>query len=422
MNQINNVYNATENPLVEGIRIIGVGKHGSKALADELLDKIILYLRNGDTVAIQKGAFFGALMAKGPTEKEKKLLNPDGLEPPLPVDQLYDRLCPDSPENMRSIGLKLLNKEFLSKNEARVLGDYLFSDLPGETFRGMAVSMLRIRYETDEEYQGLLEAAEKTFIPAFQEEAADPKTSIQLAEPFDGVEHSYMITPLLAEALQKEGHRVIVSMGRSSGPKLSLDTLDLYKGLEGRFIRNKKELREEDPRFGWALDQETLSPALNKWVDRRRLIFKRPFLATLEKVLNPCNAQILLTSVFHITYMEKMISLADMAGFSGVIVLKRGLEGSLAPSLVKASGILCAARQADGSFVSQSFDAGHEQFAAYRAEADENVDPLRLEDNLHLIKEFSEQGSTGNKDFDTRVKLASALFKTGLQWVQESSS
>lgn len=417
---MNHIKNATENPLVQGIRIIGVGRHGSKPLPDELLDEIMLYLRKGDTVPIQKGAFFGALMAKGPTEKEQKLLNPDGQGSPLPVDQLYEHLCPDNPESMKEIGLKLLNKEYLSKSEARKLGDYLFSDLPGETFRGMAVSMLRIRYETDEEYHGLMKAAEETFTSAFKDTTPAPETSVQLAEPFDGVEHSYMLTPLLAAALQKEGHRVIVNMGRSSGPKLSLNSLDLYKGLEGRFLRNKKEFEENSPRFGWALEQETLSPALNQWVDRRRLIFKRPFLATLEKVLNPCNAPILITSVFHITYMEKMISLAGMAGFSGVIVLKRGLEGTLAPSLAKASGILCAARQPDGSFITHSFDAGQEDFAAFRQDSDENVHPLRLEDNLRLIREYSQQEYTGNEDFDNRVKLANALYRTGLQWIGEN--
>ena len=52
-----------------------------------------------------------------------------------------------------------------------------------------------------------------------------------------------------------------------------------------------------DP-YGWVLDQKALSSALDRWVDRRRVLLKRPFLATLEKVLNPCRAKILVTSVF----------------------------------------------------------------------------------------------------------------------------
>lgn len=419
---MNQTYNLLDNPLAEGIKIIGIGKHGSKPLPDELLHDILAYLHNEEVVPIQKGAFFGALMAKGPTEKELALLNAIVGKESFDTTLLYERLCTDSPAEMKAIGIKLLNKEQLTKSEAEQLGDYLFSDLPGETFRGMAASMLRIRYETEEEYHGLMLASEKTYTGGFKERLPAAPQSIQLAEPFDGVEHSYMITPLLAQALQKAGYGVVVSMGRSSGPKLQLNTLDLYNGLEAQFIRNNREFRQRSPAFGWALDQELLSPALDQWVERRKLLKKRPFLATLEKVLNPCNARILITSVFHITYMEKMIRLAEMAGFAGVIVLKRGLEGTLAPSLAKASGILCAARQADGSFLTQSFEANHEAFAPFRAEKDENIDDLQVEDNLRLIREYAAQGYTGNGDFDKRVRLAFSLYQTGLKWIQNHLS
>ncbi|MCC9138306.1 anthranilate phosphoribosyltransferase [Pontibacter silvestris] len=418
---MDSAFTLQDNPLLQGIKVIGIGKHGSKPLTDFLLDEIIKYVRSGDVVPIQKGAFYGALMAKGPTEKEQQLLRDGTGASFYHEEQLYDSLCADSPEDMQEIGVKLLRKEFLTVSEAQKLGNYMFSDLPGETFRGMAASMLRIRYESDEEYQGLMAAANLTFKPGFHDTVPVTKSAIQLAEPFDGVEHSYMITPLLAKALQKAGYPVIVSMGRSAGPKLSLNTLDIYRALNGKFLQSNHDLIEEAPLFGWALDQEVLSPALDEWVERRRLIFKRPFLATLEKVLNPCKAKILITSVFHITYMEKMIKLADMAGFSGVIILKRGLEGTLAPSLAKASGILCAARQLDGTYATQAFDADAEAFVAYRAESDDNVVPLHLEDNLRLIQQYTEQGFTGNKDFDNRINLAIALYKAGVEWITENS-
>jgi anthranilate phosphoribosyltransferase len=279
--------------------------------------------------------------------------------------------------------------------------------------------MLRIRYETDDEYQGLMNAAVSTFSPGFRENALLKKPLIQLAEPFDGVEHSYMITPLVAEALQKAGYPVLVTTGRSGGPKLKLNVLDIYQALQGTYIRRNQELTGPFPSFGWVLGQKDLSPALDTWVDRRRLIFKRPFLATAEKVLNPCKATILITSVFHITYMEKMITLAGMAGFRGIIVLKRGLEGTLAPSISKASGILCAARQPDGTFITQTFDASSEDLALFRAESDEVLQELDVQDNITLIRQFSREGFTGNEDFDKRVNLAVALYKTGIDWINK---
>lgn len=411
------IYTSHDNPLVDGIKIIGIGKHGSKPLPEELLQDILHYLENGEPVPIQKGAFFGALMAKGPNEKEQALIKALTGDTAADTQRLYDKLCSETPAYMKEIGVKLLDKEYLTKEEAGQLGDYLFSDEPGEAFRGMAASMLRIRYETDEEYGGLMEAATRTYTEGFQEREKAEGSLVQLSEPFDGVEHSYMITPVLAHALQKEGYPVVVSMGSSSGPKFRLNTLDLYQEMGGGFISSNAELRHENPPYGWALDQQILSPALDAWVERRRLIFKRPFLATLEKVLNPCHARILITSVFHITYMEKMIRLGGMAGFDGIIVLKRGLEGTLAPSLSRASGILCAARQADGSFLTHTIDADEERFSRYRADADEVIGAPTAAENLMLIQKYTAQGFSGNEDFDQRAGLAISLYKSGLEWI-----
>ncbi|KAA3437652.1 anthranilate phosphoribosyltransferase [Rufibacter hautae] len=407
-----------DNPLVQGIKVIGIGKHGSKPLSSAQIEEITHYLTYGELIPIQKGAFFGSLLAKGVTEEEQKLLFALDNRPITGVKDLYHVLCPDAPASLQEIGIKLLDKAHLTKDEAKQLGTFLYSDAPGETFRGMAASMLRIRYETEEEYHGLIEAANATFSAGFQEIRPETEVLVQLAEPFDGVEHSYMITPLLAEAFQKAGLMAIVSMGRSSGPKVSLNTLDIYQALSGRFLKSTLDLETTAPVYGWALNQQLLSPALDAWVERRKLIFKRPFLATLEKVLNPCKAQILVTSVFHITYIEKMIKLAGMAGFKGVIVLKRGLEGTLAPSLAKASGITCAVLQPDGSFLSHTLEATQEKFTPFRTEADEHVTDLKLEDNLQLIGQFSQKGSTQNEDFDKRVRLGIHLYLEGLEWIQ----
>ena len=410
-------FTVPDNPLLQGIKVIGIGKHGSKPLPADQIAAISEYLSAGGEVPIQKGAFYGSLLAKEPTSEEQQLLVGEGTD----AADIYNALCADAPAAMQAIGVKLLRKQYLSAAEARTLGSFLFSDAPGETFRGMAASMLRMRYETDEEYQGLMEAAVATYSPGFQDARPTAELVVQLAEPFDGVEHSYMITPILAQAFQQAGYRVVVAMGRSAGPKYTLNTRDIYQELAGQFMQQSSDLAQPVPEFGWALDQQLLSPALDKWVDRRRLIFKRPFLATLEKVLNPCQASILVTSVFHITYIQKMITLAGMAGFSGVIVLKRGLEGTLAPSVAKASGITCAVRQQDGSFLTQSFEASQEALSAYRAGADDLVPDPTAEANAQLIRQFISQGFTGNEDFDKRASLALALYRQGLDWIRANS-
>lgn len=44
----------------------------------------------------------------------------------------------------------------------------------------------------------------------------------------------------------------------------------------------------DPPEFGWYVDQAEASLELDAWVDLRRNIIKRPFLATSEKFINTC--------------------------------------------------------------------------------------------------------------------------------------
>ncbi len=407
-------------PLQQGVKLIGIGKHGSKKLPDQLIVEINNELKQGKSQPILIGAFVGALMMKEIEPSYLLLEEYFGKGGLTNASILWNNLCADAPTNLKNIGVKLINKQTLTLEESSELGNFLFSDLPGESFRGMAVSILRIRYESDEEYKGLYNAIENSAIHTLNR--FKNKTVIQLAEPFDGVEHSYLITPLIANALQNQNYEVMATCGNNSGPKTTLNTWDLYKGLNVPFIKGDSDLGNSFHPFGYGLDQQTFYPQLDKWVSKRRIIMKRPFLSTLEKVLNPIKANILITSVFHIPYLEKMVELGIMAGFDAVIVLKRGLEGSLAPSLTKATGILCAVKKANGSILSKSIDASSDDFLQYKTDTDAIIDNLSLQQNIEYINQYIAKGKTGNFDFDNRVKCASKLYKQGLQWVQQTKN
>jgi anthranilate phosphoribosyltransferase len=408
----------SESALAKGIRQVGIGKHGSKPLSAELVEECLRELNSGHADHLQKGTFFGALKIKGITDSERPLehyLGKDAFNNPV---FFLNRLCPDLPPRLFPIGVKLLNGHHLQVSEAHQLGDFLLSDEPCEVFRGMAVSILRVRYETNDEYEGLSEAVKSTYTPGFQRLVKTKFPIVQLAEPFDGVEHSYMITPLLAYFFQERQYNAVTSLGRTAGPKYGLNSHDLYLYLGSWILADNHELLELNPTFGWVLDQKSLSPALDKWVDRRRTMIKRPFLATLEKVLNPCGAKILVTSVFHITYQMKMAELALMAGFDAVMVLKRGLEGTLAPATSKANGLLCAVRNANGQLFFTRFEHDFPAFASYKTEADEDIPNPTAEANAALIKQFLKKGKTSNADFDNRVFYAQALYMRGLDWIE----
>jgi anthranilate phosphoribosyltransferase len=403
--------------LLQGVKLIGIGKHGSKKLPDELVVNIKEELMLGQSPAILVGAFYGALMMKDTEPSYKVLEEYSGNGSLTQASVLWNNVFSDAPASLMPLGIKLLNKETLTKEEAITIGRFLFSDEKGEAFRGMIVSVLRIRYESDEEYQGMYAAILENAPQA--KVVFDKKQIIQLAEPFDGVEHSYMITPVLANKLQGKGYNVLVACGRNSGPKLTLNTFDLYTALDTDFLKPNTNTIEKIPTYGWALDQKVFFPALDRWVDRRRIISKRPFLATLEKVLNPAKADILITSVFHIPYLQKMIELGIMAGFKAVIVLKRGQEGSLAPSLSKATGVLCGVKCEDGTIETKSIDTDDERYSIYKSEFETQIEGLEMQSNVRHIKQYISDGNSGDKEFDDRINIALQLYSEGLEWINQ---
>ncbi|GAB3987883.1 hypothetical protein GCM10028807_09460 [Spirosoma daeguense] len=408
----------TDTPLGRGIKHIGIGKYGSKPLTPELLAECRTALADPTAHPLQKGAFLGSLIAKGPTPEERTLEDVIGKGAFAHPTFFINKLCPDLPGGLLPIATKLVRGGHLQVTEAEQLGDYLYSHENCELFRALAASIMRVRHETNDEYLGLMRAAERTFSPGFRQMSCADRPLVQLAEPFDGVENSYMITPLLAQFFQKKGYGAVSLVGRSGGPKFTLNALDVFLHLGCQFLQSNHELDTPLDSYGWVLDQKALSPSLNRWVDRRHIMIKRPFLATLEKVLNPCHAQILVTSVFHITYQMKMAELALMAGFDAVIVLKRGQEGSLAPSTSRASGILCAVRTPRGHLFYQHFEADASAFATFRTETEPEYDQPLAVDNARLIRQYMKFEKTANDDFDNRVRLAYALYGRGLEWIE----
>lgn len=409
---------ATETPLGRGIKHIGIGKYGSKPLTPELLVECRAALLDPASHPLQRGAFLGALLAKGPTPEERTLEDVIGKGAFSHPTFFINKVCPDLSMGMLPIATKLVRGANLQVSEAQQLGDYLYGEGECETFRGLAASIMRVRHETNEEYQGLMRATERTFTPGFRTMSCADRPLIQLAEPFDGVENNYLITPLLAKFFQKRGYGAVSLVGRSGGPKFTLNALDLYMHLGCQFLQSNHELDTPLDSYGWVLDQKALSPALNRWVDRRHLLIKRPFLATLEKVLNPCHARILVTSVFHITYQMKMAELALLAGFDGIMVLKRGLEGSLAPSTSRASGILCAVRTPRGHLFFQHFEGDAPAFASFRMGPEAEYTHPQASDNAQLVRQFINVGYASDTAFDNRVRFAQALYGRGLDWIE----
>ncbi len=410
----------TEPAINRGIKTVAIGKKGSKPLDPQLITEIINELKTQSVAAVQQGAFFGALIMKGITAEEKQLeevLVPGALSNP---QKLVECLAADAPSLIKDYCVTILQGKELTISQAEQMGDFLFSNAPGDGARGIFASVLRVRYESPDEYEGLLRSMQKTIEPPFRQPVPDGDPTIQIAEPFDGIDHSFMITPLLADHLQKNKYRVVSLVGRNSGPKFCLNLLDLAKALNSKIIKGNQELKNTKPSLGWYINQENLSSAVDRWVDLRRLIIKRPFLATLERFVNPVGAKIIVASAFHPPYGEKMITICERNGFPGAIIVRNGMEGTVAFALKRAVKILCSAKQADGSYKRHEFEFEPEKFLNETVPTEEKLENPSLGENARLIQEYLQNGQSGNKLFDLRVKTTCGGIDQAVTWLEEN--
>ncbi len=407
-----------ESAIREGIKAVGIGKKGSRALSRELAETIWEELNASRVPPLERGAFFAALFLKGITPEEKLLAGcfPSGVFDDAAA--LASDLAADAPAEIRNICTLLLQGKELDKIHAYRLGQFLLSQLPGDGARGLAASVLRVRYETADEYAGLLQAMQETIQPAFRQAVPPGDPIVQLAEPFDGVDQSMLITPLIASHLIKRGYRLVHLIGRSSGPKRVLNLLDLARGLQCRPVQSALEITDAQPRFGHFANQEDLSKPIDRWVDLRRRIVKRPFMATLERFLDPFGADILIASAFHPPYTEKMITIAERLAVKAAMIVRNGIEGTLAFPLLRSAKIMCSARQADGSYLRQEFDFDPQAALSHGLTIEEKIEHPDVRENTRLVEQFSRNGTTDNEHFNVRIQATRRGFDLAFDWIE----
>jgi len=410
------VLDPNEAAINRGIKTVGIGKKGSKSLTPQLALEIVNDLKSGKVSDAAKGAFFAGLCAKG-VEPDEEILEqafaPGILKEP---SKLLNAVMADAPPFVQWVGQQLLAGHTLDKPTAYDLGKFLFSDEKGDAARGWMASFLRVRYETDDEYEGLLQAMEDTLGAAFKTPTPPGEPIIQIAEPFDGVDHSYMITPLLGANLQAQGYRVVHQVGRNSGPKSYMNLWDIAQGLGQKAAKGNADLSSDKPGFGWLFHQSVMSSSLDRWVDLRHQTIKRPFLATLERFINPLKADILIASAFHPPYGEKMMTIAERVGFKGIIIVRNGIEGTVAFPLLRGVKILLSARQQDGSFQRHEMNIEN----ALLVDVEEMIDKPKAADNAGLIEGYVKKGASGSKHFDLRVKMTCKGIGQAILWLKDN--
>lgn len=403
-------------PIEQGIKKVGIGKRGSKGLSPIEMEQIVSSIMERKVCDEQLGAFIGALIIKGIEGNE------DVIKDILPgrfdqFDQLVRFISPDEPTSIQSIAVNLLQGGTLCYEDALITGKYLFSDTKSNGIKALIASILRVRYETDVEYNGLLDSMHHTINKNFLAENKAGGQRVQIAEPFDGVDHSNLITPLIANYLRVNGYQPICLAGRNSGPKFGNNLLAISEILNGTYLFDAQDLNNPTPDFGWIARQIDLSLQLDRWVDIRHKIIKRPFLATLERFINPFKSDIMIASAFHSDYGQKMIDICKHAGFKAAVIIRCGMEGTIAFPLMRPAKVLCMVKINEQEYEQYDFDFSAKNELGINVKREEKLTNPSIEKNCDLIREFAKSGKTNYPLFDFRVMATCAGLSKALEWI-----
>jgi anthranilate phosphoribosyltransferase len=418
----NKLENVRSSALAEGIKAVGVGKQGSTNCSPELINSILQDYRKGTLEPAQVGAFFGALWMKGVSDEETAL---NEFFPENCIDKPQrgiNYILKKTPENIKYLISKIISDKILSYDDASKVAEYLFDlNTNDDCGKAFVASALRVRYTDPIEYSALHNQIQKSFKPQFKPINLN-KPIIQMAEPFDGVERSHLLTPILARYFVQKGYEVIIQTGTSSGPKFGLNLLDIAHELQASFVESSAALQAittesiQSPAQEHYVEQKELSLALDHWVSLRKIILKRPFLATLEKYVDPFGLNIFMASAFHHTFTDKMVEIAEAIGFPAIIITFRGIEGSLGLSLGRTAQIICSVKQSDGSYLRQTIEANPENYG-FEKVTDPKLTPEEVAKNSELIKNYFEHKESGDSYFDTRVRYNIQVYDQVFNWV-----
>lgn len=341
-------------------------------------------------------------------------------------------------ESIANYALRLLNNEYLDRDDAYKLGRLLFSadnnDRASLPLKALIAHVMRIRHESSDEIAGLAAAAASSLNDNFLLPSGlaefKKRPVAHLAEPFDGTVTWDLITPVLGQHLiTKHGFSVVFAAGISSGPKYGPNLRDVAIAMDLPFAHSARELMSllTSTQGGVVVDQVDCSNGLAAWVDIRRAIVKRPALATVEKFVDavPGGSSLFISSAFHESYIEKMIAAAESMRYPCYIIVAKGVEGTLGlgvGSRSKAS-LHVGVRDSMGSYV-------RTEIVVDTALAGESM----LPDDLHnyhlpekgsatasrtadLTRRWQDCGKSGDRCFDARVNSTLRAFDKAMAFI-----
>ncbi len=203
---------------------------------------------------------------------------------------------------------------------------------------GIFFIALRMKRETDEENQGVLDA----ILEATHRVTAAADEVVDIADPYDGYTRSLPASPFLPPLLAELGLPAVNHGVDRVGPKYGVTARHvlLAAGVDVDLSPQAAAARLSNSALGWTyIDQARFCPKLHDLVPLRGRIVKRQAVTTVEVAARPIVGRQrthFVTGYVHKPYPPVYAMLARHAGFdSGLII--RGTEGGVIPNLRQSS-------------------------------------------------------------------------------------
>jgi anthranilate phosphoribosyltransferase len=228
---------------------------------------------------------------------------------------------------IKEIGRGKEGARSLSREQAADLFGLVLDGAVSDLEMGAFCLAMRIKGETRDELMGFVDAAEARIQADALEGTLGKASSLAtvIIPSYNGARKLPLLTPLLALLLVREGLSVLVH-GMDEGLKAASG---VQRVTSAEIFNQLRAIAPIDARVRY-VSIATLSPALKRLLDVRRVVGLRNSAHSVVKLMNPYRLQadvrsVLVTSYTHPEYAVSMNE--ALVGLSATALLLRGTEG-----------------------------------------------------------------------------------------------
>lgn len=315
-------------PIEVGLKAKGIGPKGLKAIERGILEEIFEQITSEELPEELGSAFLMGFRVLE-NDSSQLLMLEESLKKyshHLTESLNYvagNEICEDG-DGPRFWIRSLKDGEELNAGICSEIIDYLLNDQGDGVFKAALLQGLRVKRETDRENAALYA---RLLALAPHRKVAYPSV-IDISEPYDGMNRNPYLGLELATLLSLQGEQVVLHGVRGLGPKYGNGPLSRVD--EKVACDFELGLRSLDETGVAILDQAHVWPELHHLRDLRNKIRKRPFLATMEKMLMPIRGEetLLVTGYVHSAYRDSIPAMLLECQMKSFLMYK-GLEGGV---------------------------------------------------------------------------------------------